>query len=191
MTQRVIVDSNVLASRVRLDWLFHLQIDNEGMFSLYASNDIYAETVRVLRKRNPRARGKMIRDRVGKIKACLGEKVSDLPDDLPFSGTDEGDYHVHAAAIEGQADILLTFNKSVDFTADPDNEPYEIYHPDDFFQLVIQSNPSCLLPTVRGQFEYWSLRPKHNGLERALHDAQCPEFAKIVREALSEIAQRM
>lgn len=118
----------------------------------------------------------------------MDEVISEFPGGERFSGTDEGDYHVHAAATVSNADILLTQNNPADITQTPDQEPYEIFTPDEFFMLVTDSNPRCTLPVTRGQFEYWGTRPNSYPIDEALRLADCRQFAQRVREALREIA---
>lgn len=187
MTQRVFVDANVLASRTLLDWLHHLRENNEGMFQLHSTCDVFVEALRVSRKRNPRAPGSLLEDRLKKIRYVIDETIDDFPGNGPFTGTDDGDYHVHAAATASRADMILTNNDPADITQTPDDEPYEIITADDFFMLVIESNPHCLLPATRNQFAYWSSRGAGQ-LDDKLIKADCPQFAKEVRRALSRLA---
>gem|GEM_PF-3354848 len=46
MPQRVLVDSNVAASRTLMDWLFNLKRFNNGLFSLIWTRGIQAEALR-------------------------------------------------------------------------------------------------------------------------------------------------
>ena len=187
MTQRVFVDANIFASRTIMDWLMHLRRQNEGMFQLHATEDVFVEALHATRKRNPRAPGNLLADRLTKIRACIDEVLPTFPGDLTFTGSDEGDYHVHAAAISSRADLILTQNDPTDITQTPDGEPYEVYTADDFFMLVIQSNPRCLITCTQDQFDYWSRRG--NGqLDDRLINADCQLFAAEVRRALQTIA---
>ncbi|MGO1285223.1 MAG: PIN domain-containing protein [Brachybacterium sp.] len=187
MTQRVFVDANIFVSRTIMDWLFHLRQNNEGMFQLHSTEDVFTEALRATRKRNPRAPGTLLRDRMDKIRDCVDEVLPTFPGDGPFTGADEHDYHVHAAAIASRADLLLTDNDPSDFTDAPDEEPYEIYAADDFFMLVIQSNPRCLSPCTQAQFDYWSSRGRGQ-LDDRLINAGCPNFAGEVRRMLRTLA---
>ncbi|MGP5127620.1 PIN domain-containing protein [Brachybacterium tyrofermentans] len=190
MTQRVFVDANILVSRTIMDWLFHLREHNDGMFQLHATEDVFVEALHAIRKRNPRAPGNLLEDRLKKIRSCVDEVLPNFPGDLTFSGSDEGDYHVHAAAVSSRADMILTQNHATDVTTTPDDEPYEIYTADDFFMLVVQSNPQCLLPCTQRQFDYWSERGGGQ-LDDRLKRADCPQFAEQVRQALRDIAIAM
>ncbi len=190
MTQRVFVDASIFVSRTILDWLFHLRRLNEGMFQLHATEDVFVEALHATRKRNPRAAGSLLSDRMEKIRACVDEVLPTFPGTLEFTGSDEGDYHVHAAAISSRADIVLTQNDAHDITTTPDSEPYEIYTADDFFMLIVQSNPSCLLTCTKGQLTYWSRRGNPQ-LDDHLTKADCPKFADAVREALRTLAMAL
>lgn len=187
MTQRVFVDANIFVSRTIMDWLFHLRNLNEGMFQLHATEDVFVEALHATRKRNHRAPGNLLEDRMKKIRACVDEVLPTFPGDLAFTGADKHDYHVHAAAIASGADVILTQNDPADITQTPDDEPYEIYTADDFFVLVVQSNPGCLLPCTAGQFEYWGARGGGQ-LDDRLTKAGCPQFADQVRRALRQLA---
>lgn len=83
--------------------------------------------------------------------------------------------------------MILTQNAPSDITQTPDAEPYEIITADDFFMLVIESNPSCLLPCTQSQFAYWSQRGEGQ-IDDSLFSADCPEFAAVVRRALRTVA---
>ncbi|MFL0458744.1 PIN domain-containing protein [Brachybacterium paraconglomeratum] len=193
MPQRVFVDANVLASKTCRDWLFFLRDANEGMFQLHATHDVFAEALRKMRTNNPRLPGAVVAAMVKQIELCIDEVVPNFSGDLDFSGTDEGDYHVHAAATASRADKILTSNKPSDITQRPDDEYYEIVTPDEFFTLVADSNPACIKPITREQLEYWCRRAERGEsvttqLDDALRAAQCPKFADRVREALQQLA---
>lgn len=63
----------------------------------------------------------------------VDEVLDTFPHDLTFTGTDEGDYHIHAAATHCQADLLLTDDDPRDITT-TENVHYDIICPDDFFR---------------------------------------------------------
>lgn len=188
MTRRVLVDANVLVSRTTMDWLHFLREFNEGMFQLHITHDIQAEAIHALRRRHPKRPGGAIADRLKKISMIVDEVVEDFPGELPFTGADADDYHVHAAAVAGRADLVLTSNSPNDITTTPDDEHYDIITPDDFFILVTDSNPRCLLPIVKAQFAYWSKKPGHAQLDEALTKAGCSAFAQRVRATLGLLA---
>lgn len=74
--------------------------------------------------------------------------------------------------------MLLTNNKPADFTNHVDHEIYEIITADDFFILVVDSNPASLSAVIAQQLAYWGRDEK--ALDQALAGANCPEFAKSV-----------
>ncbi|OHO52764.1 hypothetical protein HMPREF2635_01500 [Corynebacterium sp. HMSC035E02] len=190
MPQRVFVDSNILASRTILDWLFALQCLSGSMFVFYTSQDVLAETIRVLRRKFPKAPGKIVNDRVKKVGAVMEEILCDFPGDLPFDGLDQDDYHVHAAAVASRADIVLTDNSQDDITTSSDAQHYEIVSADDFLMLVHDSAPHLVLRCTKQQLDYWQTQSGFRGLDHALKRAGCPNFAGAVREALKVLARQ-
>lgn len=189
MTQRVFVDANVLFSKTQMDWLFFLKTENDSMFQLHATEDVFAEVASNMRKRNPRLAGHAVRNRVETMRLVVDEVVETFPADLPFTGRDEHDYHVHAAATYSQADLLLTCNDPSDISTTHDHH-YEIIHPDEFFVLVAESAPANMLhPIVQAQIAYWHNKPEFQQLDEALRRASCPKFADIIRRTLQEMAR--
>lgn len=189
MTQRVFVDANILYSKTLMDWLFLLRRDNPSMFQIHSTEDVFAEVVSNMRKKCPTAPGHTTARRAQLIRENMDEVLRDFPAGLSFTGRDPEDYHVHAGAVHGAADVVLTCNKAEDFSTNPDAEPYDILHPDDFFVLVADSNPACLVPIVEEQVKYWAAKASHIQLDQALVAAGCPRFAARVRKALAHIAQ--
>ncbi|MCG7433040.1 PIN domain-containing protein [Kocuria indica] len=189
MTQRVFVDANVLFSKTLMDWLFLLRLENPAMFQVHSTEDVFAEVIANMRKKCPTAPGHRTAQRAQLIRKNMDEVLQGFPSDLDFTGTDRHDYHVHAGAVFGGADIILTCNDPNDITTTPETEPYEVIHPDDFFLLVTDSNPACVAPIARNQIKYWSGKSNHLQLDQALLKAGCPRFAFRIREALAHIAQ--
>ena len=189
MTQRVLADSNVLASRTLLGWLYHCRRVTSGMYQLYTTEDVKAEVVRVVRRRNQRVDGGVITDKLNELSLVMDEVLQDFPGTLPFTGADEGDYHIHAAAVAGRADLVVTSNDPRDITADPDGEHYEILTPDAFLVLVSDSSPTSFLEAVRRQLAHSRKNPEGYQIDDALRRAGCPETAARVREALMHLAR--
>ena len=191
MAQRVLVDANVIASRILTDWLFHLRRCTGGMFTVLWTHDIQAEAIRVMRRKHPQWPGTAIETRLKMLEDVVDELIVYPDADYVFTGSDEGDFHVHAAAVAGKANYILTDNKPGDITAVPDEEHYEILSSDDFFNLVADSNVQAFVAAAEAQFDYYSQpgrmsRPIHQALELA----GCPRFAQRVKMTLGEIAQR-
>ncbi|WP_270451452.1 PIN domain-containing protein [Kocuria marina] len=189
MTQRVFVDADVLFSKTLMDWLFLLREANPAMFQVHSTEDVFAEVIANMRKKCPTAPGHRTVQRAQLIRENLDEVLKDFPSDLDFTGTDRHDYHVHAGAVSGRADLVLTCNDPHDITTTPETEPYEVIHPDEFFILVTDSNPACAIPIARRQIKYWSAKSSHLQLDQALLKAGCPQFASRIREVLTQIAQ--
>lgn len=182
------MDANIFYQKTTMDWLFLLRIENQGMFQLYATEDILAEVVSNMRKKKPTMAGRVTSRRVNLIRENLDEVLRDYPGDMGFTGGDPGDYHVHAAAVGGRADFLLTHNNACDFTAEPEVGTYSVIAPDEFFMLVSGSNPACLMPIVEKQLYYYRDHPKFIQLDDALMKVGCPAFALRVREELQRLA---
>lgn len=189
MPQRVFVDANVFFSKTELDWLLLLRMANEGMFQIHATEDVFAEVLANMRKKAPRAPGHVTRRRLELLRCNVDEILNSFPGDSPFSGQDEHDYHIHAAALASRADLILTSNSPKDITSDPDSEPYEIITPDSFFKLVADSNPKCIRPIIQKQIAYWTNKSSELQLDEALIRAGCPVFAEHVRSVLATMAQ--
>lgn len=178
-SSRVFIDSNVLASRTLRDWLFLIQGQAPGMYSTYASDDVLAETVRVVRRRNPKMDGDLPARFQAQLRKSLTEVLDNFPGDVPFGGGDIDDHHVHAAALGCGADIVLTSNGR-DF-GDPDALDYEVMPPDEFFVLADDSAPQVIQRVILTQREYWQRRPGSKTLDEALIAAECPQFAERIR----------
>lgn len=190
MTQRVFVDANVLYSKTQMDWLFLLRIHTENMFQVTCTEDVLAEVLRNLRKNHPRWSGSSIHNRCGLMRKVIDEVLPDFPGDLQFSGIDPDDYHVHAATVSAQADYLVTNNDPDHFSQQPENEQYEILHPDSFFTLVVNSSPPQILTTVIDQQRaHWANHSRNMQLDEALRNAGCPNFANLVRQRLKSMAR--
>lgn len=189
MTQRVFVDANVLFSKTLRDWLFLLRIGTQDIFQVHTSEDVLAETLYHWRKHSPRMEGGVITMRLSQMRDVLDEIVEDYPGDAPFDGKDEGDYHVHAAALASRADVLLTANKPGDFCTEA--TAYEIITPDQFFCDVIRATPATVLHSIiRDQMRYWAgtSHPERAQLNDTLLAAGCPQFADAVQGAMKKIA---
>lgn len=180
MGTRVLVDANVFVSRTRLDWLHFLRESAASAFSTFTTHDIQAEAIHALRRLHPRVDGAVIARRVEMMALTLDEVLDHFPGDLPFTGRDEADYHMHAAAVAGRADIVLTDNDPHDFTARPAAEPYEVLTADAFFLSVAAADPACLPAIVREQLAYWTRRRDYVPLDVALHRSGCPGFAALI-----------
>lgn len=159
------------------------------MYTVLWTRDIQAETIRVMRNRHPECPGTTIEKRLEMLEDVIDEMINFPEMEYHFTGADRGDFHVHAAAVAGRANYLLTDNKPEDFTSAPAKEHYEIYSSDDLINLVADSNMAAFLAATEAQFDSRPgviSRPIHEALEAA----GCPVFAQRVKRALGEIAQR-
>lgn len=157
-------------------------------FQVRWTEDIVAEALFHLRKDHPKWSGtktSSMRDHLAE--AFPHGRISSFCADENFTGRDEHDGHVHAAAIAGDVDILLTCNDPCDFVspqADTDELPYEIYEPDDFFILVDDSDSGLVRRVTREQRNYWFKRNRSADLPEYLTKAGAPQFAERVRRHL-------
>ena len=182
MLQRVFVDANVLLSRTTRDWLFLLRNETQQMFQLHSTIDVVTETVRARRRLQPELDGNITRRLHDDLIENLDEIVADFDGSVEFHGSDPDDRHVHAAAIAGGSNILVTSNGG-DF-GDPDLLPYEIYTPDEFFLLVDDGAQDSVRRVTMAQLKYWNAKRARGHsvkpLPGALIDAGCPIFAARV-----------
>mgnify|MGYP002735341523 CR=1 FL=1 len=184
---RVFVDSNVLGSKTLYDWLFLLRKERPEMFHLVTTDDVLDEAHRVWRRRHPETGGAMRARREELFRTNFNEITSDWKGQTA-PVVDVDDSHVHNAASDLKADILLTDN--VKDLGDPDGLPYDLYTPDEFFCLIYENEPNAVREVVAKQVDYWHRRALANKdrqpkkLADALVDAGCLEFAKNVHECL-------
>lgn len=190
MVQRVFPDANVLFSRTQRDWIFLLQGDqNSQLYSMHWAEDVSAEVISNLRKKNPLASGaKMTAFRRKLENSMWGGRV-DSYTVTPLSYlVDEYDWHVVAAAEKCGAHSLVTSDRgflALDESV-TDELPFDIYTPDEFFMLVHESAPQLTASVAGRQYKYWSEREKRiiepDFLSESLRVAGCPLFAQVVQD---------
>ena len=189
MTQRVFVDANVLFSRTLRDWLFLLREETGSMFQLHSTEDVLAEVVYRLRRAYPDRNGVETTRLRSVFEQNLDELVSDFDTSIEYHGSDPNDRHVHAAAVAGRSDILLTADYGFYNLADTDDLPYSVYGCDDFFLLVDDSDSASVLRVTDRQRHYWATR--HNGgrsIVGALGASGCSNFAVRVNQHLRTLS---
>ncbi len=180
----MLVDANVLFSTTLRDWLFLLRNETEAnMFTVYATEDIIAETIYRLRRKRPTAPGH-VTSRVSElIREQLDDLVRDYEVDGSHPGSDKDDAHVHAAAVTAGVNIVLTddsgFTKLAPEVAD--QLPYEVQTPDSFFTLIDDSSPSKVKAVTDRQLQHFLGRDNEADLPGRLKAAGCPNFAERVR----------
>jgi len=120
----------------------------------------------------------------------VDEVVADFDGSVDFPGGDEGDRHVHAAALACCADVLLTDDHRG--FGDPDALPYEIWTADELFCKIDDDAPHFVLDVTREQSFYWWQKRMEGlqvrSLDLALERAACPNFAERIREHLRTLA---
>lgn len=188
---RVFVDATVLMSRTQRDWLFHARVVTEGrMFSLQTSEDVLAETLAKLRDKNPHWDGGQITQVRKSVFEVFDNVLDDFPGGLAFPGADEGDTHVHAAAVHAGATMLLTSDSDFLDLRDSDDPriAYEPIDPDSFFVLLDDAGQAHVREMTQRQINYYSARSKKPELVDKLRRAGCPGFAERVEERIAQNA---
>lgn len=182
----MVVDANVWSLR---DWV--LMLEQEGAsYKTFWTEDILAEVLYHLRREHPTWDGGKILDARRKIIATVeGGHVEDFTVDGSCPWKDPDDQHVHAAALACCAGYVLTNDKGfMDPSVEPDELPYEVYRPDDFFVLVDDSAPQVVRAVIARQVRYWSERGRDLDLCSSLRSSGCPEFARRVLRHLQDMA---
>lgn len=189
-TQRVFVDASPLFSRTTRDWLFHArQVTRGQMFTIATSEDIIAETVARLRDEHPEWNGSRTGGLRGVIVDVFDTVVVEFDGSLPFPGKDQGDQHVHAAAVAMNATMLLTDDRGFHDLPEEDADllPYEPFTPDDFFILLDDSQPKFVREMTQRQINFWVNRGVAPNLEQHLRKAGCPQFAARVASHIADL----
>lgn len=185
----VLVDANVLFSRTLRDWLALLYIQpGNNMFEVKWTDDIMVEFHYHLRKKHPTfadAQVGGVRSRLERIFST--GRITGYTIDESITYPDMGDAHVHCAALHAEVDILLTDNDK-DF-AELDDLPYEIYKPDDFFELIDDSAPRLVRAVAADQLVYHITKGSGRSvsLPEKLRAAGAPKFAERVRKHVLEL----
>jgi len=184
---RVLVDACALAPRTIRDWLLLARhLGSARLFRLLYTEDILAETVKAIRRRDPHLTGTdltKVRDRIVDV---MDSRIDEYGHGQDLEALrDVYDRHVHAAAAAAGIDILVTtdrhfLNLPEDVTTSLE---YEIQHPDDFFLLIVDSAPTLMLEVLQFQSEF---RRRRNAPDfdfaGALQRSGCPKFAHWVTQ---------
>ena len=179
-------DANVLHSRTLRDWLLIAKdVSGAAMFQLAYTEDILAEKIYHIRRKNPALTGTqvtVIRDQIVKT---MDLRITEYPSGQEAEEiADPFDRHLHAAATAGSVDCVITDDTG--FTALPtetrDRLAYELYTSDEFLTLVDDSSPSTVAQTLKRQIDYRSRKPgaNYDFVERLIA-ADCPAFAQRVQ----------
>ncbi len=187
---RVFVDATVLFSRTHRDWLLHARVVTAGdVFSIQTSEDVLVEALARLRDNNPRWDGGALTRVRTAVHEVFDEVLTDFPGDVAWPGTDDGDLHVHAAAVHAGSTMLLTSDSGLlALRGLADGVPYEPIHPDEFFCLLDDSNERQVQEMTRRQLAHYAARNQPAELADRLRRAQCPHFADRVEERIAQLA---
>lgn len=173
------VDATVLYTRSTRDWLLHIRnASNRGMYVIATSLDVIVEALNWVRNDHPTRPGISTTQLMDGLRSTL-DMVDEFDAGIPFPGTDEGDRHVHAAAVACGAGFLVTDDGGF-ARMSSDETPYEVITADEFFVLVDDSHPHVVAEATRNQLQYWAQKGEKAELVERLAAAGCPEFAKRV-----------
>jgi predicted nucleic acid-binding protein len=193
MSLRVLVDANVLYSRTLRDWLLLIAvIGPPGVpFHLCWTEDILAELVYRLRRAHPGMDGgalTRIRDRITRTLART--RIDDYRIDGTYGGSDPDDAHVHAAAVAGEVDAIVTSDRGFSAGLDGRPTPYRFLTPDQLLMHAQEVAPELVESVAIDQARYWRRRPGSASLSGALVRAGCPQFARVVDTPLRGLGIR-
>jgi len=181
--QRVLIDANVLAYVSVADLL--LRLPKRGLlFWLLWSEEILAETLRTYTKKFGWKPDAVVR-RIDAMRSAFPEaSVSGYEKWVDQCTNDEGDRHVLAAAIEGQAQVIVTFNYRHFKEADLAPWGIRAIHPKDYLLNLYRHAPQKVATHLAFLAEKWG-KSDRELLEKYARDL--PNFAHAV---LSDMAKR-
>lgn len=188
---KVFVDATCIFSKTKRDWLFALTtVSEERMFHLATSEDVLAEAMARLRDKNPSWDGGRVSSIRRNVHAVFDEVLDDFPGDVPFPGQDQGDQHVHAAAVHSGASMLLTDDTGFFDMGDSisDQLSYEVVSPDSLFLLVDDSSPVTVRAAAQMQIYHYESKAQTPALVAHLERAGCPEFAQRVQQRIIQLS---
>jgi predicted nucleic acid-binding protein len=180
-------DANVLYPAELRNFLMHLALT--GLFRAKWSNAVHEEWItNLLKNRQDITRQKLERTRYLMDKAAIDALVEGYEHLIPpLSLPDENDRHVLAAAIEGEAQVIVTMNLK-DF---PDEvlQRYEIeaQHPDEFILHLIDLAPDAVMDAAETHRQ--SLKNPPKSVEEFLASLEAQGLPQSVA-ALRRLVQR-
>ncbi|ADX75274.1 hypothetical protein Asphe3_42090 (plasmid) [Pseudarthrobacter phenanthrenivorans Sphe3] len=185
----VLLDANILYARTLRDWIGLLQGEVPALFTVVWTEDVMVETLYHLRKKYPLWSEEQIGGLRRKLeKAFTGGQITGYQIDASLEYPDIGDAHLHAAAVHGAVDIVVTRNgKDLPYG---DDLPYEIYEPDDFLILVDDAAPQAVRAVTESQLCYFHKKSSPDegiDLPLRLNKAGAPKFAARVRDHLQHV----
>jgi len=186
LTTAVLPDANVLYSRTLRDWLALCYLEADGWLEVKWTEDIMAEVVYRLRRDKPLASDQQIggvRDRL--VEVFHGGRIAGYAIDSGVRYPDIFDAHIHAAAVHGSVDLVITADQGFAALGERFDElPYEVHSPDSFFCLLDDSAPGAVEAVTQTQFGYWRIQSHRFDLCAHLAAAGAPRFAERVRRYL-------
>lgn len=189
LTTIVLPDANIFYSRTLRDWLALCYLESDGWFEVAWTEDIMAEVIYRLRRDRPMASDQQIggvRDKL--VEVFSGGRIAGYTVDSSVDYPDIFDAHVHAAAVYGGVDFVITADKGFVQLGDRlDELPYEVHSPDSFFCLLDDSSPRAVAAVVQKQLDYWRAQSSQFNLCTQLERAGTPEFANRVRGHLRHL----
>jgi hypothetical protein len=148
-----------------------------------------AEVIYHLRKKLPQASDVQIggvRDQL--VETFPNGRISGYTIDPNVAYPDIYDAHLHAAALHGEVDFVLTADKGFERLGSLlDELPYEVHSPDSFFCLLEDYSPQAIRDVIEKQLAYWLKRRDTVNLPAHLEKAGAPEFAARVRRHLQTL----
>ena len=180
---RVLIDTCALYPAHLRDTL--LRLSERGLYRVLWSDEILAELERALKPRVPDA------SRVDHLisqmrRACPEAAVHSYEHRIDAMTCDSGDKHVLAAAVEGQAEAIITFNTD-DFPPESTNpHGIDVLHPDDFL-LDLHDLYATRVEAVLSEQAADNRKPPQTTetLLDALQIAGAPKFAAVLRSRLA------
>lgn len=184
----VLCDANILYSILMTDLV--LSLGEAGLFRPRWTNEIHQEWIRnVLEDQPERTREQLERRRAFMDQAIDHDLIEDYERHIEsLKLPDPDDRHVLAAAIEGEAEIILTFNLR-DFPASVLSKfGISALHPDEFLCRQIAAEPTLVMETIE-QMRVKRKRPEisQEQLLNKLTRLNIPKFVKRLREELLPI----
>jgi predicted nucleic acid-binding protein len=182
-----VLDTNVIFSRV-LHELLGRAANTGGLLELIWSDELVRETTRVLieDKGLDRDRAEVWAGLMANVFPAGRVDISRVPSDLDLSTltSDEGDHHICALAVAGDADYILTFDKSFDVEA-LRALGIDVVEPDVFLCKAIDEEPELFREILAEQAVAWGGRTIEE-LIAAIERAGAPAFAAKARRLLGD-----
>jgi len=175
---RVLVDADCLHKLYLRTLLLTLATD--GHIQLLWTEEIFTEAFQSLVARFPESSNKL-RQKFRAIKTYFYDTEVTSYEHLVGSlgCRDENDEHVLAAAIQGRADLLLTFNLR-DFPSTLESE-LEIVHPDAFLTLWFTTNSKVGISVLaKWLIRFTNPRIESGSASELLTNLGCPNMALFI-----------